>query len=340
MNRVSEAQTVDRVRRMSSAEDLIRPATETDVWAMRANLHRFVWGTRGFPAHVVPAGCRADASPSGLAALTGASHIDAFVVRMTDFEFESHCYLVHPVKSNGRVLLYHHGHTHDTEIETMRVFLDAGYALMVFWMPLLGPNPRSVVARSARFGHLLLGHHDDLALLDPSLDGSPIQLFVEPVVAGVNQLEVMSAYDVAGMVGLSGGGWTTTLAAAVDPRIPRTYPVAGTLPIWLRVGSGDWRSGDYEENLVALYDIANYLELYVLGASGPDRHQLQILNRYDSRCFAGVRHEFYVEAVRRRVDRIGAGRFSFWLDETHAGHAVSASATALIRADLATAFGD
>jgi hypothetical protein len=32
------------------------------------------------------------------------------------------------------------------------------------------------------------------------------------------------------MLGLSGGGWSTTLAAAVDPRIQLSFPTAGSVP--------------------------------------------------------------------------------------------------------------
>jgi PhoPQ-activated pathogenicity-related protein len=32
------------------------------------------------------------------------------------------------------------------------------------------------------------------------------------------------------MAGLSGGGWTTTIAAAIDPRIQLSIPIAGSIP--------------------------------------------------------------------------------------------------------------
>ena len=36
------------------------------------------------------------------------------------------------------------------------------------------------------------------------------------------------------MIGLSGGGWTTTVAAAIDPRVGLSIPVAGSLPFDMR----------------------------------------------------------------------------------------------------------
>lgn len=75
------------------------------------------------------------------------------------------------------------------------------------------------------------------------------------------------------MMGLSGGGWTTVLYAALDPRIMRSYPVAGSWPIYLRFASPrDW--GDYEETIPELYKTVNYLEMYILGSYGEGRKQL------------------------------------------------------------------
>jgi hypothetical protein len=68
------------------------------------------------------------------------------------------------------------------------------------------------------------------------------------------------------MIGLSGGGWTTTLYAAIDPRVRLSFPVAGTLPEYLRVG----RPGAREQFYPDLYKIANYLDLYVMGSRVAD----------------------------------------------------------------------
>ena len=40
------------------------------------------------------------------------------------------------------------------------------------------------------------------------------------------------------MMGKSGGGWTTTLAAALDPRISFSAPIAGSIPPGQRHGPG------------------------------------------------------------------------------------------------------
>ena len=37
------------------------------------------------------------------------------------------------------------------------------------------------------------------------------------------------------MIGLSGGGWTTVVYAAIDERISDSFSVAGSIPFYLRV---------------------------------------------------------------------------------------------------------
>ena len=133
------------------------------------------------------------------------------------------------------------------------------------------------------------------------------------------------------MVGISGGGWTTVLIAAIDPRIKCSYPVAGSFPIYLRA-SRDW--GDYEQTVPNLYRVANYPELYVMGAYGSGRKQLQILNKYDSCCFAGVKYQTYEDTIRQAVMKLGEGGFEVLLDDTHKEHKISNYALTVILNDL------
>lgn len=164
-------------------------------------------------------------------------------------------------------------------------------------------------------------------------NGHPIKYFIEPVVTALNYLENNFYYASVSMVGISGGGWTTTLAAAVDKRITKSFPVAGSYPIYLRSNSSrDW--GDYEQTAPELYSTMNYLELYVLGGQGKNRKQLQILNKYDSCCFAGTKWETYRDVVRSRIHHLGAGEFDLFLDDSHQEHLVSNLAMSQILNEL------
>ena len=60
-------------------------------------------------------------------------------------------------------------------------------------------------------------------------------------------------------MGISGGGWVTGVYSAIDTRIEKSFPVAGTTPIFLRLNNPT-NFGDYEQRVPNFYSIANYLE--------------------------------------------------------------------------------
>jgi hypothetical protein len=236
-----------------------------------------------------------------------------------DKGFKSVVYQVRPKAATKRLALFHQGHDGNVwsggGAETVSFLIEKGFSVMVFQMPLFGDNKR--------FAPAGMMSHDDMAkLVSPDLE--PIKYFVEPIVIALNNSSKKYASDEVVMIGLSGGGWTTTLYAAIDPRIRLSFPVAGTLPDYLRVGRpGD--KGDWEQSYPALYANANYLDLYILGSSGAGRKQRQILNKFDSCCFSGVGYRTYEKHISKAVTKIGGGAFDVHLDETHRSHLVSAS---------------
>jgi len=167
--------------------------------------------------------------------------------------------------------------------------------------------------------------HDPMFTLEtPTL--SPFKYFLEPVVRAVNYAEQVLHARHVHMIGISGGGWTTTLAAALDPRIEVSFPVAGTLPGYLRRQDAPCSQpdrGDLEQYHPVLYSIADYLDLYILGSYGRGRAQLQVLNQFDSCCFAGIRFLTYEDIVKDVVRRLGAGTYDIFLDSSHRSHLIS-----------------
>jgi hypothetical protein len=171
--------------------------------------------------------------------------------------------------------------------------------------------------------------------------GSVLKFFLEPVAVCMHYLQTRSAeddfprYEDFSMIGLSGGGWTTTIYAAIDPKIRLSIPVAGTLPLYLRF---DGSVGDREQTLAAFYRICGYPNLYVLGSAGAGRRQIQILNRRDDCCFGEKEHDpkhasglsfddavrGYEQNVQQSLTAIGGGgSFSVVIDEKAAGHMIS-----------------
>jgi hypothetical protein len=253
--------------------------------------------------------------------ISSLDRIDKLVITM-EFELESNVYHFIPKNPNNKVILYHQGHQGDfyNGKEQIVKFLNNGYSVVAFSMPLLGLNNQPVI-QSLKLGKIGLTSHQRMSFLLPK-KGHPIKYFIEPVVTTLNYLEDKLNYSSVSMVGLSGGGWTTTLAAAVDTRITKSFPVAGSYPIYIQSRLEE-DGYTYEYMVPELYSIANYLELYILGAYGLDRKQLQILNRYDPCCFAGIESETYKYIVKKRVYQLGVGEYDLFLDDSHRQHMIS-----------------
>jgi hypothetical protein len=99
-------------------------------------------------------------------------------------------------------------------------------------------------------------------------------------------------YRTIHMTGRSGGGWATTIYAALDWRIERSVSVAGTLPIELRTLDLDYMDdlGDWEQSSAYLFRIVSYQELYeAAGGLDDSRRHVQIYNEFDECCFKGVK---------------------------------------------------
>lgn len=147
--------------------------------------------------------------------------------------------------------------------------------------------------------------------------------FLLPTIAALNA--VAANYSQVAMAGVSGGGWTATVAAAIDERIDVSIPVAGSLPWFLRAGAS---LGDWEQS--AVLSVCDYPALYALGTTA-ERKQIQVLNRYDSDAFAraganGAYGDNYrttiVEPVNA-VASVGGGEFAWLEDVSHTEHKIS-----------------
>lgn len=135
------------------------------------------------------------------------------------------------------------------------------------------------------------------------------------------------------MIGISGGGWTTVLYSAIDSRISNSYPVAGSVPMYLRFNNPK-NMGDYEQTLPELYNMTGYLDLYVMASYGNDRGQLQIFNKYDPCCFSGLGFKSYESEVKNTLSKLGVGKFDIFLDETNKNHSISDESLEIILKDM------
>lgn len=310
---------------------LITLGTADDISKRRLELIRFLWGSFDLPL-LLPSTIKENWKDSNYNNISSLERIEKWVVQM-DFDLESNVYHFIPKNSNNKIVIYHQGHRGDFihGKEQIEILLEKGFSVLAFSMPLMLPNNQPTLT-FPHFGKLKISTHEHIKYLQPE-KGHPLRYFIEPVIAGINFIEKNYNYTSIAMMGISGGGWTTTIVAALDLRITKSFPVAGSTPIYLRSNSPkDW--GDYEQTVPDFYRIANYLELYILGGSGTGRKQLQILNKYDACCNAGTKWKTYKKIVQSRVSELGPGEFELFMDDSHHEHIISELAMQKILQEL------
>jgi hypothetical protein len=310
----------------------IRSARE--VSERRAALLTYLWGADGFPSARLPSVVVTNVA-SPVRHLEQLARVDELRMDLAP-GLQGLAYHFIPQHPNSELVVLHHGHgcTMDDDPSaqdvghglqrTILALLREGYGVLGVFMPRMRPGDCT-------------GEHE--ALFQIATTGSPIKYFLEPTALGLNYLKSHSRsdhfpeYRAFHMAGLSGGGWTTTVYAAIDPTIRCSFSVAGTMPLYLRAGGS---VGDREQFEPSFYRLAGYPDLYILGAHGPGRSQLQIISRHDDCCFGEAQHDAkasgmgYDEAVREYAGRvqaalkeIGDRSFRLEIDETAPSHMIS-----------------
>ena len=244
--------------------------------------------------------------------------IEQFKIKM-DYGLISTGYIFKPINGNNQLIIYHQGHDGDFLFNksTIDFFVNHGYTVYAFCMPLFGLN-NTVTINHKKLGKFKLLTHEDFQYLE-----NPLSYFVKPVIVMLNYATQHKQFNTIKMAGISGGGWTTTICPAIDVRIKESYPIAGTYPMYIRFSLPEKNKGDYEQSYGPLYSKINYLDLYVLGSSTNNRKQLQILNKYDPCCYSGDLHLNYQKDVQNIVRKLD-GHFDLFIDSSHnGGHIIS-----------------
>jgi hypothetical protein len=246
------------------------------------------------------------------------SRIEQLVVNM-EYGIDSKMHLFHAVNSNGMLVIYHQGHKGDFihGVDTITALLSNGYVVLAASMPLLGMNSRPVVD-IPNFGRFRLSDHNQLEFVAPQ-SGSSLKYFLEPLVAVLDYLERERGIDNAHIIGLSGGGWTATLLAAIDQRVRKSFSIGGSEPFFIK----NVFPTEYEFRAPELYSKVNYLTLYALSSIGEERKHVLIYNKYDPCCFQGEYAGMYKEQVQNIVKNVGHGSFDIQIDSSHTEHKIS-----------------
>lgn len=306
--------------------------SEADIVRLRQSLIRFVWGQEHLP----------DRMPSNVSPADSPRPKMQNLERVESFAIEMECgqktvaYHYIPRHGNGRLVLVHQGHDCDTGAagvgDLIRDLVLNSYSVLAMNMPRCRAGDCS--------GDCTTAHNEMFSSIHLS-KGNPLKFFLEPVTVSLNYLQSHAVdgirYTHFSMVGLSGGGWTTTVYAAIDPRITLSLPVAGTLPLYLRNAGS---MGDVEQTLPEFYHLVGYPNLYVLGAFGPGRKQVQILNERDDCCFGPAQHKTpatftedvrgYERLVQQKLAGLGAGAFRLEIDQVATAHMISRYAVSAI----------
>lgn len=297
---------------------IIHVKNDGDLQKIRTDLNNYIFSNKS-PTSKIPDKISINIHDKNFQNISNLKQIDELIINMK-YDVNSVVYLFHPEKSNNKLIIYHEGHAGDfvNGKKSIEFFINDGYTVMSFAMPLLGKNNNPIFEHES-IGKIQLIDHDQLRYLETN-SFSPIQFFVEPIMISLNYLDQNYDFDSYNMVGISGGGWSTTLYSAMDERINDSFSIAGSIPIFMR--NVPENVGDYEQILPELYYIANYLDLYILSSVGTDRSFTQIFIKNDPCCFGNGEFRTYEKILTEHITNLN-GTFSIIEDDSIKRHEIS-----------------
>lgn len=262
---------------------------------MRQSIITQIFGTSVLPTKVPIA-----VTSTSPLSLVGVASVDKLTLDMGDGEI-NYAWRHKPATSCDRLAIVHQGH--DNSYASIGVdmvaqkLINAGFDVVLVGMPGFCGNDGL--------------DHSQYTSLRP---------FILPTIAVLNLLA--SSFDNVSMIGISGGGWTTVICAAIDPRIKFSCPVAGSLPSTFKPTPNDWEQG-------ALSHICDYQLLYALGCAENGRRQRQVLIRAEpstlfSYLLYGPNYKKLVVDVVNGINAIhGGGVFDWYEDVSQSQHTIS-----------------
>jgi len=207
-----------------------------------------------WPYQVVPA------SGYPVGDVTGWATTEDFRIDYADGRFASRVTRYVPADPvPGRLAIFHEGHDATARVlgaDVISWLLARRWTVVAMDMPMVGQNAVDAVPP--------LVDHNELWRLDEG-GPSPLAWLLLPVKAVVDGFVAEHPDDdrTVLMVGRSGGGWTTYLTGALDPRIDVAVSVAGGSPSSQRLLDvlEAWELGDYEQFFPQLYDVVGHENL-------------------------------------------------------------------------------
>lgn len=93
--------------------------------------------------------------------------------------------------------------------------------------------------------------------------------------------------------------------------------------MYIKMNSPTSSYGDFEQVYKPLLREINYLDMYILGSTGKNRFQVQVLNQYDPCCFEGTYYLHYEPIVKALVEEFEEGSYEVICDTVNLEHRVS-----------------
>lgn len=316
----------------TDVDSLIKIESSNDILLKKNSLKNFIWKDKTIKSSIEPL-VKEKFSDERFTNLDNLKQIDKFEITM-EHGVNSIAYLFLPKNTNNKLVIYHQGHSGHffNGYETIDQLLKNNYSVIAFSLPLMGDNNQPTV-EIPNLGVITLKNHNNFQHLDTE-NFSSIKFFVHPILVSLDHIEKNYNFESYHMIGLSGGAWVTTLYSAIDERIQKSYAVSGPLPRFLTVNVPG-NEGDYELNNSSLYNIANYLELFVISSFGNDRLHMKILNKYDPCCYYGITYETFEKNIETKIKNLENGAFKIHLDKMNKKHSISKESMELILYSLA-----
>ena len=265
--------------------------------------------------------------------------IDKLTIEM-DYGVNSIAYLFFPKspeeqgknKNADTLIIYHQGHAGgfaDNGKKTIERLLKENYVVLAYSMPLVGQNNQPTTEIPNR-GVIKLLTHNHFNYLE-TYNFSSLKFFLEPVMRSLNYIDEKYSFKEHHMIGLSGGGWTTMVYSAIDPRIGHSYSVSGGYPGYLQQMVV---MNHFERNTSGIEQIVNYPEMYVLSSVGENRKSVHILIERDTGWRCGDAYLTYSGDVKNAVNQFEKGVFKTYVDSSIIGHEISNDALDFILKEL------
>ena len=197
--------------------------------------------------------------------------------------------------------------------------LKAGCDMLFVSMPLYFDR-QPVFARKSSGERIRLREHNAFFEIDNS-DRWALRFFLEPTIVSLNEVLDRKDYRKVGMVGLSGGGWSTILLAALDTRITHSYPSLVVLPPPTQPVTKHFNP-HFEYIYPPLFKVVDHYSLMLMGVVSPARDAIHSYTRSDI-VFAGNKTAAFAPQVSAIAQELNGGNIRVFVDQTSGDHAIT-----------------